>query len=315
MKENVPHVTQREDIHSGNTHTLMSSNEPDFISLAFSVNPNKQIVLWKEQARLQQQWDGGSEKEYLKAAEQLLEQLKEKYGAPLGSVRLYDHGLVTLGVITDAVSEELSARSIKAGEEAWDEFYPEVAKVMSRISQWLLEKVNHQGTECQQLVHLSNEELHMKTLSTDGQCLSLGGKPVGEQLLRWMLEESGEALVVVEKRGLLGILTQRGMVITPFFIPYQKHRLARCISAVAKQVDAKSVLIVFEAYQSGYDGNRTSGVLLGTAFDPHGIARGSSMKYIRENGNFVLQNASEMRPLPSRNLCIRWQEGQGKAAA
>lgn len=287
----------------------MSNHEPDFVALPFSVNNDDQIALWKEFARHSQQWDDNNKEEHKKEEEQLLDESLAKYGAPLGSLRLYDNGLVTIGLKRDALTAELLARSIKAGEDAWDEFYPEAAEAFRNASRELLASIDEQKAISQYLAQFSDEELHVKMMSTGGQVLSLDGTPVEEQLLKRMLETSAEKLAADKNPVLVGILTETGMAVAPFHIPYEKYRFARCISDVAKQVNAKTVLIVFDAYTLDDEGNRIGEVLLGTVFDPYGIARGCGMKYIRENDKVVLQDASEMCHLPGGNLCIRWKEG------
>jgi hypothetical protein len=308
MEDKIQDVTQKNDGDSCNTQTTISNHEPDFIPLIFTVDQNNQIVLWKEHARHHQQWEGTQE-QYLRQTEQMLKQLANKYGAPLGSLRLYDNGLVTLGLKYDALTAKLSVRSIKAGEDAWDEFYPDVAEAARNATRELLASIDKQKAMSQYLSQLSDEELHVKMMPTGLKILSRhDGTPVEEQLLNWMLETSAEKLAIGENPVLVGILTQTGMAVIPCNIPYEKYCFARCISDTAEQVNAKNVLIVFDAYQLDENGNRIGEVLLGTIFDPKGVARGCSMKYIRENDNIVLQDTSEMCHLPGGNLRFRWKE-------
>src|ERR1051326_2292181 len=101
MKDNRRNVTPTNDGDSGNTHSPIS-DEPGFIPLLFSVNDGDHIVLWKENARHSQQRNRNLDEEHTKQSRQLLKESINKYGKPLGSLRLYDNGLVTMGLETDA---------------------------------------------------------------------------------------------------------------------------------------------------------------------------------------------------------------------
>lgn len=305
MKEKRHDVTPTNDDQSGNTQRPMSSHEPDFIPLLFSVNDDDHIVLWKEHARHLRQRNRNEE--HTKQSEQLLKESISRYGKPLGGLRLYDDGLVTLGIKTNELTPELSARGVKAGEDAWDEFYPEAAEAISDIKRVLLADIAEQKAVGQYVAQLSDDELHVKMLSMGGETLSASDNtPAEETMLKKMLHISADHLTDGGGVELFGIMTGRCMAAVHFPLPYEKHRLARCISDVAREVNAEHALMTCGANILDDECNPVGELLLGIIWNSDGTARGCSTLYNREDGHFVMDGL-EIAEMNGGEFSIHWK--------
>jgi hypothetical protein len=235
-------------------HLPQERQEPDFIPMVFSVK-NDQIILWKEQARFHQQSEGKLE-QYENGVKGVMDGLKAKYGDPLGGVRVYDNGFVELGFERkNATTDELKKRAIVAGEDVWDEFYPQAAKEAVALEHHLLAVVAEQEALMQYFAQFTEEEFAIKMMGIAATC-SDGGI---DEMLKSFVNNSAAKVMTEDCSGSVGIMTGRdgkqSMAITQYDMPAAKYRFARAISNVARKVAAHRVFVTMDSYitdETGY---------------------------------------------------------------
>jgi hypothetical protein len=160
------------------------------------------------------------------------------------TLRLYRRGDAMVSNV--ACADAYRGQAIRLAEEAalgiYDEVYPDVAEMAHAFVAENVENV--------------------KRLAADGAlpllAAKVGEKLAAEQFLPHLLDsaksdlqKSGE---VVQK---IGWLVNKGMVLFPVRIPYEKRRFFRAVAEVARRVNADAVVYVSDGYELNPNGERT----------------------------------------------------------